>query len=156
MLEFKPNDEFYLLDKASCLGSLGRNDEAIELCDAIININPFNYDVWYEKGYCLESLNKFDEALMCIDKAIELKPNYNSSLFQKVFLLFKLNRSGEVKDVLSKIKPEGYSDWGSLCSLYSRINEYDNALECVDEMLRLEYGYYPLFFKASILFRINK
>lgn len=155
LLQFKPNDEFYLLDKARCLDSLGRYEEAIKCYDTVISIDSDYYSGWYGKGNCLFELNRLDEALECINNAIDLEPNHNFILFTKADILFKLNRVGEVKEVLSKIKPDNSSYWGILCYKYIEIKEYDKALYCTDEMLSLEYDFYPLFLKAKIYFELK-
>lgn len=155
LLEFKPNNKFYLNDKARCLHSLGKYEAAIEYYDKIINIDS-DYDLaWYGKGICLFELNRLDESLECINKAIDLDPNDRFSLFRKADILFKLNRSGEVKEVLSKIKPDTLSGWYTLHEYYIKIKEYGNALNCVDEMLSLEYDYFPLFLKGKIYFKLK-
>ena len=64
--------------------------------------------------------------------------------------------SGEVKEVLSKVKPENSFHWYRLHLYYIELKEYDNALECIDEMLNLKYKFFPLFLKGKIYFELKK
>ena len=52
---------------------MGSYDEAIQVYDKVIEINPKFAEVWYNKGTALRHLGKDDEASVCDDKAAALK-----------------------------------------------------------------------------------
>jgi tetratricopeptide (TPR) repeat protein len=61
--------------KGLSLGEQGKYDEAIQIYDAIIKIDPDNLRGWINKGAYLEKQGKYNESLVCINEGIRLAPN---------------------------------------------------------------------------------
>ena len=69
----KSNPYWYSL-YANALDSLGREAEAIEVCDLAIKKWPFNYDLFYAKGLALEDLGRLEEAASNYKESIRCNP----------------------------------------------------------------------------------
>ena len=61
--------------KGLALGEQGEYDEAIQIYDEIIKIDPDNLRGWLNKAYDLEEMGKYNESLACINEGIRLAPN---------------------------------------------------------------------------------
>jgi tetratricopeptide (TPR) repeat protein len=62
-------------EKGLALSSSGKYDEAIQVYDAIIKMDPDNLRGWLNKGSVLEDQGKYNESLVCINEGIRLAPN---------------------------------------------------------------------------------
>jgi len=85
----------------------GEYKEAIKICNKVLNINPENADVWYNKGLALVSLEEFDEGIECYDKALEIDPENAVAWYKKGNLLDSLGKHKEAKECLNKAKALG-------------------------------------------------
>lgn len=61
-------------EKGLALGEQGKYDEAIQIYDEIIKIDPDNLRGWLNKGSLLEDQGKYNESLVCINEGIRLAP----------------------------------------------------------------------------------
>uniref|UniRef100_UPI0012EEA659 tetratricopeptide repeat protein n=1 Tax=Rickettsia sp. MEAM1 (Bemisia tabaci) TaxID=1182263 RepID=UPI0012EEA659 len=57
------------------LAALGRHEEALELYNQAIQINPKSL-TYFNKGLRLASLGRHEEALELYDQAIQINPHY--------------------------------------------------------------------------------
>ncbi|HJD59285.1 MAG TPA: tetratricopeptide repeat protein [Rickettsia endosymbiont of Omalisus fontisbellaquei] len=88
------NIEHYY-EQANMLSERNDYEEAIELFDKVIELDPNHFEAYYNKGYALEGLgytsgdiNKFLEAIKAYDRAIEIKPDYTIA-YQAKGILWK-------------------------------------------------------------------
>jgi Flp pilus assembly protein TadD len=58
--------------KAIAFSELGKYNEAIQVFNEVIKLDPQNAEAWGDKGYALELLNKTTEADVAYTKAKEL------------------------------------------------------------------------------------
>ena len=61
--------------KAQLLHNLEDWSESIRIWDKVLNIEPSNYKVWYNKGRCLESMEQISKAIESYEKALEIVPD---------------------------------------------------------------------------------
>ena len=54
--------------------TLGRKEEAIACYDHVLQIDPRDAGVWYNKGVALSALGRNEEAIVCCDGALEIDP----------------------------------------------------------------------------------
>ncbi|WP_282570132.1 tetratricopeptide repeat protein [Methanoculleus sp. 7T] len=72
----KKTDSYLLWGKALALLMLGRQQEALPLCDRAVAADPHDSHAWSTKGLCYLSLKRPDLARDCCRKALEINP-YN-------------------------------------------------------------------------------
>lgn len=54
----------------------GKYLEAVAEYNVVLQINPDNPNILYNKGVSLMKLRRHDEAIACFDKVMEINPNY--------------------------------------------------------------------------------
>ena len=61
--------------KGNALVKIGRNEEAIDCYDKILQTEPKNANIWEKRGKVLYSARKYEESITAYDKAIEYAPS---------------------------------------------------------------------------------
>ncbi|MBD0359921.1 MAG: tetratricopeptide repeat protein, partial [Nitrososphaeraceae archaeon] len=97
-----------LIDKGNVLAKLGIYNEAIELYDKALAIDPNYVPVLILKGLALNYLGKYSEAVVISDKALAIDPNYINASINKgtvLNILGKYNEAIESFDEALAIDP---------------------------------------------------
>ena len=71
---------------------LGDYEEAINLFDDALELDPINYEILNQKGVILDKMNKTEEAMKIYDKAIEIDPEQTKAYYNKGLLLKDLKK----------------------------------------------------------------
>lgn len=71
------------LTQAQELVAQGKYQEAVEIYDRSISINPDFYDAWLERGKALSKLRRHDEAIASYNKAIQINSSRCDSWYEK-------------------------------------------------------------------------
>lgn len=141
------------LNKAWCLGGLGRWSEAIDSYERAIEINSSDWRPWVWKGNLLDRVGRFEEALVCFDSALAMSKDLVSAWMGRGLALDHLGRYQEAllcyDEVLEMHQPTGTTTcktdlpskadvWCSRArSLYS-LGQFDGAIVSYDEALKLD------------------
>jgi len=72
------------------LAKLGRHEEALEVFNKALEINPNDEWALTNKGLTLENLGRYDEALQTLEKAIKIDPDYEYALVSFIDISFSL------------------------------------------------------------------
>lgn len=82
--------------KAHALASARRHDEALELYDAALGIDPGCVEAWTGKAVALKALGRWREALACLERALEIGP---SPIAERLLdgVIEELRRRGELR-----------------------------------------------------------
>lgn len=85
---------------------------AIKLYDEAIELNPYDYYLYYHRGLYYYNMKKYKQAIQDIDKAIELNP-YDSSLYNNRGNCYKDIKQYEkaIQDYNEAIEIEPYAAW---------------------------------------------
>ncbi len=75
--------------------SQGKYEEAINLYDLTLGVDPNNTDALHDKGVALHYLGKYEEAISFYDKVLALDPKYVNALHGKGAALANLGRYEE-------------------------------------------------------------
>ncbi len=117
-----------------------QHQEAIELYDKALKLDPNYVNALYNKGNTLSNLGKYQEAIELYDKALKIKPDAVLALYNKGTALDNLGRYQEAiecYDKALKIDP-GYVD-----ALYNKgttldkLDKHQEAMECFDKILKI-------------------
>jgi tetratricopeptide (TPR) repeat protein len=99
-IEIDPNDIEAWYNKARALYYLDRDEEAIECCDRVLEINPRGGIALIEKddfllklGLNLFSSGRYDLAIKCYDKALQIDASNTEAQNLKSIALAKLSQS---------------------------------------------------------------
>ena len=120
--------------KGHCLKYQYKFDKAIACFDKILEIDSNNSSAWDNKGDCLYYQYKYDEAIDCYNKALKFDPENQFTLKSKAKVLLSMSEYDEIPEILSKIKPESAYYWRDLSDMYLQINDFDNALKCLENI----------------------
>ena len=77
-------------------------ENAIDLFDQAIQLNPYYASAYNSKAISLDKLKRHEEALVCYDKALELEPTNAAMLTNKGVCLNNLKRKSEAIECLNK------------------------------------------------------
>jgi tetratricopeptide (TPR) repeat protein len=103
---------------------VGKYDEAIQCFDNATELDPRDYDAWYNKGVVLDTQEKYDEAVQAYDNATEDYPQFVNAWINKATALNKLGRTTEAEAALAKAKVAWYNIGEDLLLQY----KYDEAI----------------------------
>lgn len=90
-------------------GQRGHAEQAIELIDQSLAIDPANAAGWSNRGNALLDLGRYPQALESYDRALALNPKYAEALHNRGLTLHKLERTEEALasyDRALKIRPD--------------------------------------------------
>jgi tetratricopeptide (TPR) repeat protein len=52
----------------------GKYEDALEIFEKALDLDPNNHEIWNQKGVALRSMGRYDEAVECFNKSLELVP----------------------------------------------------------------------------------
>jgi len=110
-LRMSPSEVFW--SEVKELHRLGRNRQAIKLCDKVLKVDPKDYAALNNKAACLESRGKLDEALKYYCKALKVNPESD---------IVQLNTIGIYYHQGKKLIKQG---------------KYDKAIKCLNKALEI-------------------
>ena len=73
----------------------GEIEDALELYDEILKVNPTHIHALNYKGLALASLGHYEEAIQWYDKVLNIDPNDKDAKYNKGIALLSLNKSTE-------------------------------------------------------------
>ncbi|MGQ9646094.1 MAG: glycosyltransferase [Thermodesulfobacteriota bacterium] len=113
-LEQMRGDAGALRELAVQASSLGRHEEAVELWEKILSLQPDNASAYLNLGHSYLQLERFEEALMASKKAMELDPKMKEAVYN--FSICELC-AGEVQTAIDALE-----------SLLKRVPGYPSAM----------------------------
>ena len=118
-------------------------EKALDFINKIININPHDKEVYYNKANVLFDMENFDEAEKCVDKALEIDPNDTDALNLKGVILLDLDKKYQSINYFDKALVIDSNYFFALknkgIALYN-LDKHKEALETIDNALKLENG----------------
>jgi tetratricopeptide (TPR) repeat protein len=135
-IEIHPKYVDVVHNKAWVLSSL----EAAELHDQAIKNFPNDSDALFMKATASLTLGNLEEALECLDEVVEIAPTA-AAWTMKAQALFRLERfqdSISACDKALELEPHSISTFNAKSSSLMKLARYPEALELVNETLRLK------------------
>ena len=96
-MEDKNPNRDHKLDQGIELVKKLKFEEAIEILDEYLEVNPINLDAWYFKATAFHNLHQYEEEIQCYDKIVGIKPD-EAAWYNKGFALGLLGRYSEAID----------------------------------------------------------
>ena len=88
-------DEANLMQRAYDSLNEGETQDALQLYDEILKVNPTHINALNYKGLALASLGNYEEAIQWYDKVLKLDPKDSDAKYNKNIALLNLNKSIE-------------------------------------------------------------
>lgn len=91
----KSDDIGTLIEKGVNLRNFKKYDEALQIFEKVIELEPSNTQAWHNKGIILGILKKYNEARQAFEKAMEIEPEKNRRDCSARHLRSARNRTSE-------------------------------------------------------------
>jgi tetratricopeptide (TPR) repeat protein len=79
------------------------SDQAVELLDKVIALDPKYKQAYNAKGQALEMQGSYDAALKAYERALRIDPKWNVALINKMHALLESGRQKEAVDLLLRL-----------------------------------------------------
>ncbi len=143
--------------KAIVLLSMNKQEDALEIIEKVIKLNPELAEVYVIKTYILASSEKYDEAIFQINKAIEINPKEPNYFRIRSSILHKYFRQDEALDAISKaihIDPKNPTDYSIKARILISLENPQEALKTINKGIELFPEYLGFYEIRNLIFNI--
>jgi tetratricopeptide (TPR) repeat protein len=154
-----------LVEKATNLYLNNQVDDALDLIQNLLNINPDTAIIYSIKGVCLSSKGLYDQAIKQYELALKITPNDGEIYYNLANTLVKKDQSENltlaVKYYLKslKIQPNNIDVINNLGITYSYLEQLELASDCFNQSIQLisqnPIAYYNLGLVYRKSFRLD-
>jgi tetratricopeptide (TPR) repeat protein len=108
-------------------------DEALQIFDRLLDMNPDIPEGWNNKGVALYRLGRAEEALACYERSLIIDPENMDALRNKGFVLRYLGRFEEALQAYDSVLQKGGEalDMEATASVLAAMGRLEEALECM-------------------------
>ena len=138
-------EEKKLILKGNELYNAKEYNQAIEIYDKALRLDPFHELTYIKLSLCYKAMNKLSESLECIDKSLSIKPNYIIGLVEKAEILIymsMLNEANKYLDAAIKINPNYIKAYCLKGKIQINNNKNNEALKYYDKAINLNENYF--------------
>ena len=146
-----PDDPVSAKNMAATLSDKGKNKDAVELLDKVLQKTPCDASALYSKGVCLSRMGNEKDALHYYEKSLQIDPNFVGALVNKGRICMDAGNMGDALDCLDtalKLRPRhpvGLLNMGRLLLLQGGAQKSIGILETLLSIEpRNTYGMYLL------------
>jgi tetratricopeptide (TPR) repeat protein/DNA-binding transcriptional ArsR family regulator len=118
-----------------------RWEEAIQIFNIVINLEPNNHAAWNNRGNALGNLGRYKEALASFDRCLELEPDDYEAWYNRGVVLGKLGRYEEAiasYDRSLEFKPDKDEAWYNRGNALGKLGRYEEAIASYDRCLEFK------------------
>lgn len=156
------------LVKAECLAFLGRYQEAQEIANDLINLDPVNVDALYVRGMCLYYQDHLEKAFSHFQQVLKLTPEHAKArdIYRKAKLLkmkkddgntaFKNGQLQEAYNIYSSALKIDENNIYTNAKLYfnratvsSKINKLQQAIDDCNQAIKLDENYLKAYLRRA-------
>jgi TolB-like protein/lipoprotein NlpI len=150
--QLDPNSNIIRIWRASLTQTLGRLDEAIELYQQALAVDPLNTSIYSSLGILYRKTHRLDDSIGILEKQIELEPQYHWAQFNlgKSYL-FKGEAARALKEI-EKNPSNVYRDVG-LVLAYTTLGREAEAQVVLQRLIRLEGERNPVWVAEAYAWR---
>jgi TolB-like protein/Tfp pilus assembly protein PilF len=150
--QLDPNSNIIRIWRASLTQTLGRLDEAIELYQQALAVDPLNTSIYSSLGILYRKTLRLDDSIGILEKQIELEPQYHWAQFNlgKSYL-FKGEAARALKEI-EKNPSNVYRDVG-LVLAYTTLGREVEAQVVLQRLVRLEGERNPVWVAEAYAWR---
>lgn len=130
-------------------------EKALSLQNKVIELEPDNYQGYYNKALTLNSLEQYDEEIKLYDKVLEMEPDNAESWINKGGTL---SNQGKFEDGIMCIKrgleiaPENLIGVTNMGITLCKLGKYDESLRCYENVLRVDFNNTRAIMGKSIIY----
>ncbi len=116
-------------------------DKAIQIAIEITEMDPSNYESFYNLGYMYMNNKKYNEAISAFNKALELNPGYEytySNIGYIYYLQKKYQQSINIYKKLVEFIPDNANAWYFIGVNYMLLNDFDSSVDPLKKAIELQ------------------
>ena len=150
-LKLEPTAKSHKL-MAKCLYAMGKKENAIEIYDKILKINPNDVEAYFNKGICLSNLNLKEEAIQMYNKTIELNPNYIDAYFQRGYCYYNLKKYQKAMQEMNKVlqlDQNYYQAYYEKGFCFQKMKRYEEAIIEISKAIQLNRYFEKAYFQRG-------
>lgn len=152
LVELVPYSSSFLLRKGIALHNIFKEQEAEEVLQKALSLDPTNIEILFQLSYVLDSQGKLKSSLEILDQILLIAPNDPDALFNKATLLISLGKTDEAIPLLNQLvhtKEYALDAYEELAQLYYFIGKYELAIEHNKKALELNPFNADLWFQLG-------
>ncbi|MFA5794251.1 MAG: tetratricopeptide repeat protein [Candidatus Brocadiia bacterium] len=137
----KPNKEQAYKFMAEAINAAGQRDyqQALELFDQAIKVDPSNYEAYTNRGVCYAALGQIDQAIKDLNEAIKLNPKNVGAYANRASLYYSKKdyvRAIEDTSAALRLNPRDTGAGITRAASYYNTNEFDKAINDYNNVLQ--------------------
>jgi len=142
-VEIEPMDPTYPNNLAAIYGWIGQYEEALEIVQEALELNPGHPGALATQGIAYSGLGMHEEAIATQERVQAIAEGYENGLGVAYALAGQRDQALEIID---KLESYGYSYyyWG-IADVYAALGEYDSAIHWIEECYNARQDYFPWF-----------
>jgi TolB-like protein/Tfp pilus assembly protein PilF len=153
--QLDPNSNIIRIWRASLTQTLGRLDEAIEIYQEALAVDPLNLSIYSSLGILYRKTHRLDESIAILEKQIELRPGYHWAHFNlgKTYLF-----QGDAELALLEVEKNPlnvYREVG-LVLAYSTLGRETEAQSALQRLITQEGEQNPVWVAEAYAWRGEK
>ncbi|NJM22144.1 MAG: tetratricopeptide repeat protein [Richelia sp. SM1_7_0] len=149
-----PNHELAWRNKANALEKLGRHEEAFQLYERALKINPNWHYLWHLRGIwlCIYS-HKYADAIECFDRAIKLQSEDYLYWHGRGFALLQLAKYEEAIQSFDKaieLNPNYEAAWYWRGLYLQELQQYEQVIASYDKAIDIKPDYNEAWYGRGV------
>jgi tetratricopeptide (TPR) repeat protein len=136
-LKLFPDNIILMEELCYNLENKGELDEAIQICNKLIDINPYSYDYWFLLGRLYSSIPNYDKAIEALDFAITCDTLGVEAKSLKAYCLYMNGNYQKAIDAFNEVPSDEDGEihdipWEASC--YIKLEDFENAYKLLHKL----------------------
>ena len=130
-------------------------DKAIQVAVEITQMDPNNYESFYNLGYMYMNSSKYNEAITAFNKALELNPGYEYTYSNIGYIYYQQKKYKQSIDIFKKlveIIPGNTNAWYFIGVNYMLLKNFDSAVDPLKKAVELQPNNANAFYNLAIAY----
>lgn len=128
-------------------------DDALKSFFQVAELDPKNFETWYDLADSLRQLNRYEEALASVDRALGLEPNSAKSHYLRGFVLCKLGRHHDALlslDLTLELGTAEIRSWLLRGATLMELGKSEEGLQSFEKACEVEPEHYEALLARSM------
>jgi tetratricopeptide (TPR) repeat protein len=140
-LDISKNNVDILVNLSATLIDLERHEEALTVCDQIIQIQPEQKNAWINKAFALSQLKRYQEAIRTYQRVMQLDPSDMHNLRNCGIAYYENHQADQAQKLLEEVSQKLSHDTLTWCFLglsHYQLGNTDFTITSLENSLKLD------------------